>query len=231
MTKVDNFNQSNVILSKKSGENEIRTYFEKVLELKQSNEQFPVDLDEVWPLVYAEKGTAIRALKRNFIEGVDFVSLGQNVKREIGATKVVSYLLSVSCLEYFIARKVRSVFEVYRQVFHKTTEQKQLSTLDLLELSVKSLRGNQQDLQEVKRELRELKAKTATFPDYFTVVGYASLHKISISLKLASSIGRKASLICKQYGYSTGEIPDPRFGRVKTYPFVVLDQVFDAPII
>lgn len=27
-------------------------------------------------------------------------------------------MLSVSCLEYFIARKVRSVFEVYRSVFH-----------------------------------------------------------------------------------------------------------------
>ena len=28
-------------------------------------------------------------------------------------------MLSVPCLEFFIARKVRSVFEVYRQVFHK----------------------------------------------------------------------------------------------------------------
>ena len=29
------------------------------------------------------------------------------------------YMLSVPCLEYLIARKVRPVFEVYRQVFHK----------------------------------------------------------------------------------------------------------------
>ena len=28
-------------------------------------------------------------------------------------------MLSVPCLEFFIARKVRQVFEVYRQVFHK----------------------------------------------------------------------------------------------------------------
>lgn len=28
-------------------------------------------------------------------------------------------MLSVPCLEFFIARKVRPVFEVYRQVFHK----------------------------------------------------------------------------------------------------------------
>ena len=32
------------------------------------------------------------------------------------------YYLSTSCLEYFIARKVRPVFEVYRQVFHKAVK-------------------------------------------------------------------------------------------------------------
>lgn len=30
-----------------------------------------------------------------------------------------TYMLSVPCLEYLIARRVRPVFEVYRQVFHK----------------------------------------------------------------------------------------------------------------
>lgn len=32
------------------------------------------------------------------------------------------YMLSVPCLEFFIARKVRPVFEVYRKVFHKVAE-------------------------------------------------------------------------------------------------------------
>lgn len=31
-------------------------------------------------------------------------------------------MLSVPCLEFFIARKVRPVFEVYRKVFHKVAE-------------------------------------------------------------------------------------------------------------
>lgn len=35
------------------------------------------------------------------------------------------YYLSVSCLEFFIARKVRPVFEVYRQVFHRVAEGQQ----------------------------------------------------------------------------------------------------------
>lgn len=39
----------------------------------------------------------------------------------MGGRPINEYKLSVSCLEYFIVKKVRPVFEVYRKVFHKTT--------------------------------------------------------------------------------------------------------------
>jgi hypothetical protein len=89
-------------LTKTSGENEIRTYFERVLELKQSGKEFPVNLEMVWPLI----------LKKDFIENIDFQALRQNPQR--GAASPIDYFLSVSCMEYFIARKVRPVFDVYR---------------------------------------------------------------------------------------------------------------------
>ena len=113
---------ANIILSKESSESELKGYFEAVLKLSQSDNQFPINLNDVWMLAYAEKCVAVRALKKNFIEGIDFVSLDQNVKREVGGTIVHNYMLSTSCLEYFIARKVRPVFEVYRQVFHKVAD-------------------------------------------------------------------------------------------------------------
>ena len=101
----------------------MKRYFTAVLELSKSDNQFPINLDEVWMLVYAEKGKAVRALKKNFFEGEDY-HLAQNGKvirsSEIQNGIEVSYYLSLSCMEYFIARKVRPVFEVYRQVFHKT---------------------------------------------------------------------------------------------------------------
>lgn len=98
--------------------------------MSKDSKEFPVNLDEVWPLVYAEKGKAVRALKSNelFVEGIDFILLAQNGKQEgnngkqvnsWGGNNQVTYMLSVPCLEFFIARKVRPVFEVYRQVFHK----------------------------------------------------------------------------------------------------------------
>lgn len=105
-------------LTKNSTDIEIRAYFQKVLQLLQLDEPFPIDLEEVWMLVYSRKQESVRALKENFIEDIDYQAMRKNAQR--GAASPIIYKLSVSCLEYFIARKVRPVFEVYRQVFHTT---------------------------------------------------------------------------------------------------------------
>ena len=128
-------------LTKQSSESEIKAYFIQVLNLSRSKEEFPVNLDEVWALAYKEKGKAVRALRTSelFVEGIDYQVFtpngqktdgvfAQNGKksddaqddgRNVGGRPQNTYMLSVPCLEFFIARKVRPVFEVYRQVFHK----------------------------------------------------------------------------------------------------------------
>lgn len=112
-------------LTKQSTDQEIKAYFEEVLRMSKDSEEFPVNLDEVWPLVYSRKDKAVRALKEGelFIEGIDYIPLPQNGERlyngQFDGGNQVTYMLSVPCLEFFIARKVRPVFEVYRQVFHK----------------------------------------------------------------------------------------------------------------
>lgn len=110
-------------LSKSSSSEEIKKYFNAVLKLAKASEEFPVNLDEVWPLVYGRKQEAVRALTNetsDFIEGVDYRAVRQNAQG--GQFASIDYFLTVSCLEFFIARKVRAVFEVYRQVFHKVAE-------------------------------------------------------------------------------------------------------------
>ena len=47
-------------LTKQSSNNEIQLYFEKVRALRLSKEEFPVNFDEVWPLVYENRGNAKR---------------------------------------------------------------------------------------------------------------------------------------------------------------------------
>lgn len=110
-------------LNKESNENEIKRYFKAILKLSQSDNEFPVNLDDVWPLIYERRDSAVKALTRDFIEKEDYQPVRRKAERSsdgkfIGADKV-DYLLTVPCLEYFIVKKVRPVFEVYRQVFHK----------------------------------------------------------------------------------------------------------------
>lgn len=109
-----------IILSKESSESEIKAYFNAVLKLSQSDDEFPVNLDEVWMLVYGQKSDAVSALKLDFIENVDYQVLRKNPQNPNGGRPTNEYKLTVSCMEFFIARKVRAVFEVYRKVFHHT---------------------------------------------------------------------------------------------------------------
>lgn len=137
-------------LTKQSSDSEIKAYFIQVLNLSRSKEEFPVNLDEVWPLVFKFRSDAVRALSKNnlFVKDIDYQVLSTNAQKsgvfsqnaqkpgvstkngkKSGSTqdegKSVmgrpqnTYMLSVPCLEFFIARRVRPVFEVYRQVFHK----------------------------------------------------------------------------------------------------------------
>ena len=108
-------------LTKQSSDSEIKRYFTAVLKLSQSDNEYPINLDEVWMLVYERKDNAVKALQRDFIENIDYKLLRQKAEQVSGAKYVDMYYLSLPCLEYFIARKVRPVFEVYRKVFHKTT--------------------------------------------------------------------------------------------------------------
>lgn len=113
-----------LILSKKSSESEIKSYFNAVLELSKSDNEFPINLDEVWMLVYGRKEEAVRALtsSEQFIENIDYQVLRKNAENQKGGRPTNEYKLTVSCMEFFIARKVRPVFEVYRQVFHKVAK-------------------------------------------------------------------------------------------------------------
>ena len=89
------------------------------------------------------------------------------------------------------------------------------------------------ELEKKQKEI-ELKAdlanerldKIETAVNFFTVIGYASRTGVRVDSKLASKLGRRASFLCKQRDIRVGEVPDPRFGKVKAYPLEVLEEVF-----
>lgn len=134
------------VLTKASDEVTIKSYFEGVHELLKSKGPyaFCVNLDEVWPLAFERKDHAVRALTKDYFEGVDYTTqlpdyqvFPLNGENPLGGRPSVSYYLTVSCLEHLVARKERRVFEVYRQVFHQAMDnassRPQISTKDKIE--------------------------------------------------------------------------------------------------
>lgn len=107
---------------------------------------------------------------------------------------------------------------------------KPLSQLDILAQSIQILQAQEKRISEIDDRVKVIEAKQTTHQNWFTIAGYGTLLKIQVGIKLAASLGRKACNLCRQLGIEPEEIPDPRFGKVKTYPENVLKQVFDMPI-
>lgn len=219
-----------IILSKESSESEIKRYFNAVLELSKSDNEYPINLDEVWMLVYSGKNKATRALRDNFLEGVDFKTVTQNGQG--GKFSTTDYYLTVSCMEFFIARKIRPVFEVYRQVFHRTIHkplspiEMQLEMMKSMQLQLQELISTKEEMKQLKSELAEVKQRTSTELEASTIVAYVTRNHIKLDVTKYGAMGRKATSLCKKRGIEVTKINDVRWGLVSVYPDSVLEEVF-----
>lgn len=106
---------------------QVRAHFEYLFNAEESGDNFPVDLEAVFPLAYGTKRDAKRALvnSKDFFEGIDYriITFEDSAKRpQGGGTQPEKIVLSIQCFEWFIARKNRDVFEVYRECRVKLTE-------------------------------------------------------------------------------------------------------------
>lgn len=184
---------ANLILSKESSESEIKRYFNAVLELSKSDNEFPINLDEVWMLIYSEKGKAVRALKENFIEGVDYNTFAQNGKTETGGYKVIEYHLTVSCMEFFIARKVRPVFEVYRQVFHKVAKH-ELSRKELALMVLQAEEEKERLLLENNHLSETVNLQTEELQKAAPKVNYYDTHLQSVNTLTTTQVAKEIGM-------------------------------------
>lgn len=106
---------------------QVKQYFSHLFQVEQSGDPFPVDLEAVWAFAYTTKSNAKKALvgSTEFFEGEDYHIFQSDdmVKRpQGGGRQHEKIVLSVQCFEYFIARRVRPIFEIYRQCRIAVTE-------------------------------------------------------------------------------------------------------------
>lgn len=159
----------------------IRSYFEKVLNLSKLGDKFPVNLDDVWPLVYSAKEKAVRALVSSdqFMQGIDYEILATNGENTTVGRPVNVYMISISCMEYFIARKVRSVFNVYRDVFHKVINKIPSSYSEALRMYADEVEARERAEKEAKLALEAKRISDNIIREQAPMVEFAKTAEIA----------------------------------------------------
>lgn len=99
---------------------EVKSYFTSLynLVLEKGEDEFCVDLDDVFHYAYKAKKEAVRALTKSdvFINGYDYIVVRKAAQGQFDSkTKI---LMTMRCFEFFIVKKNRTLFEVYRSIFH-----------------------------------------------------------------------------------------------------------------
>lgn len=61
---------------------------------------------------------------------------------------------------------------------------------------------------------------------FFSIRGWAKLHKVKVSKQDASDMGRQATRLSKTLGVDIDKLEDPRYGEVNIYHETILRQVF-----
>lgn len=85
----------------------------------------------------------------------------------------------------------------------------------------------QQEQEVLQEKVKDLEIKTATRPNYFTVIGYSMYIGRKVSLQESQKIGRAASRYCKLNGLTIDKVTDQRYGRVNSYPEEALQLAFE----
>lgn len=215
---------ANTALTLQSSNEELKVYFEAVCKIVDSNtDEFPINLDEVWPLCYGRKSDAVEALAKDFLQDIDYKVIRQNPQNPLGGRPINEYHLSTSCFEFFIARKVRPVFEVYRRVFHAARKgelrpaipQTYSEALRQLANEVEAKEKAQLLLVEKTEQLDESK-------EWYSIKRWAQIHRRN----WRSYNWRKLKAVSYELGYAVKKIFDANYTEVNLYHRAVFEAVY-----
>ncbi|MHA3043856.1 antA/AntB antirepressor family protein [Riemerella anatipestifer] len=166
-----------------------------------------------------------RIEKYGFIEEQDF-TLHKFVER---GTWKHEYVLSIDTAKELAMVEGNGKGKQARQYFIECEKRlkKPLSQVEIVAQSAQLLLQQSQQLETLQKEVNHIKAKITTSEESFiTIAGYATLEKKRIDNKRTSIIGRKVAKYCRDNDIIIGQIFDPRFGYVNTYPRDIIQMFF-----
>ncbi|MGJ5627912.1 hypothetical protein [Nostoc sp. CALU 1950] len=122
-----------------------------------------------------------------------------------------------------ILQNAQNLVAIAQQLFEQDCRQRELEQAILAQQNL-----NQQLQHRLKAvEVEQDRVNTPCGHKY-SIVGFANLQGLEISVKEAGTKGRKASALCRKQGIEIERIHDPRFGKVGLYPESVLIEVFST---
>ncbi len=206
----------------------------EIIKITEQNGRQAVSARELYERLGYNTAVWSRWYKKNIIqnpfaiENQDYV--GFNIM--LNGNQVQDFALSIDFAKRLSMMARTETGEQIRNYFIEVENRatKPKSAAELLLQQCQIMVEHERRMSQLEEKVGEIEAKTTTRPDYFTVVGYATIRRIPCGLSLASRMGRRASQLCKERGIPTDEIPDPRFGKVKLYPKHILQEVFDTPL-
>ncbi|UOG77657.1 phage antirepressor KilAC domain-containing protein (plasmid) [Hymenobacter tibetensis] len=204
----------------------LQRYFTTILQAERTGELFPVLLDHVWPIGYARKDGAVKALRSKFTEGHDYQSYRRVEGREVGATTVEIFQLSISCAEYLVVRGNREVFELYRQARQAIQQMVNTHPLptnyaDALRQLAEKVENNEKLEQQLQQETRRAEA---AFQESQRVMQLAeAAHQViqqqAESVAIADFLTASNELLTLQQ--AANMLPNSRIGQNKLYKLLI----------
>lgn len=94
-----------------------------------------------------------------------------------------------------------------------------------VENRLSTVEGNMAGLQKGISRLEHNERRAVT-SNHLTVIAYANMKGINAGSYNSSSVGRKATKLCRDRGLLTGTVVDSKYGLINTYPLEILDEIF-----
>ena len=123
-------------------------------------------------------------------------------------------------------KKVKEILKEIRKTGYYGKKKKSLAEMFLEQAQINlEYEIKMNEMQSDIRRLENNQRRTITSKQ-LTVIAYANMRGIKANSYNSSSIGRKATKLCREKQLLVGSVVDSRYGLINTYPEEILDEVF-----
>lgn len=106
-------------------------------------------------------------------------------------------------------------------------QQKPMNQLEMISFMALQMNEQNKRTEQLEKKVLEIESKQTTIDtNFYTISGYANLHKLKVDTQEANKLGRVASKTSRELQYPTGNAHDSKYGKVKTYHKDILKLTF-----